>query len=32
MIALGGALAFGLGAKEHASRFLSKLGEEVSDR
>jgi hypothetical protein len=30
MLALGGALAFGLGGKEHASRFLSKLGEEVS--
>lgn len=29
MIALGGALAFGLGGKEHASRLLSKLGEEV---
>jgi hypothetical protein len=32
MIALGGALAFGLGGKEHASRMLSKLGEEVSER
>ena len=30
MVALGGALAFGLGGKEHASRFISKLGEEVS--
>ena len=32
MIALGGALAFGLGGKEHASRLISKLGEEVSER
>jgi len=32
MIALGGALAFGLGAKDHASRFISKLSEEVSHR
>ncbi|MFA5791903.1 MAG: hypothetical protein WC884_02610 [Candidatus Paceibacterota bacterium] len=32
MLALGGALAFGLGAKEHASRFLSKLGEEMSEK
>ncbi len=32
MLSFGGALAFGLGGKEHASRFLSKLGEEVSDR
>lgn len=32
MIALGGALAFGLGAKDHAAKFLSKLGEEMSDR
>ena len=32
MIALGGALAFGLGGKEHASRFISKLSEEVSER
>lgn len=30
MLALAGALAFGLGAKDHASRFISKLGEEVS--
>lgn len=30
MLALAGALAFGLGAKEHASRFISKIGEEVS--
>jgi len=27
MLALAGALAFGLGAKEHAARFISKLGE-----
>jgi small-conductance mechanosensitive channel len=32
MLSLGGALAFGLGGKEHASRFLSKLGEEVSSK
>jgi hypothetical protein len=32
MIALGGALAFGLGAKDHASRLISKLSEEVSER
>ncbi|OGI85684.1 hypothetical protein A3A05_03615 [Candidatus Nomurabacteria bacterium RIFCSPLOWO2_01_FULL_41_12] len=32
MVALAGALAFGLGAKEHASRFISKLGEEVSQK
>jgi len=32
MVALGGALAFGLGGKEHASRLISKLGEEVSER
>ncbi len=32
MLALGGALAFGLGGKEHASRLLSRLGEEVSER
>ena len=30
MLALAGALAFGLGAKEHAARFISKIGEEVS--
>ena len=30
MLAIGGAIAFGLGGKEHASRLLSKLGEEVS--
>jgi hypothetical protein len=29
MIALGGALAFGLGAKDAAGRFIAKLGEEV---
>ncbi|MBU1043637.1 MAG: hypothetical protein KJ915_04475 [Candidatus Omnitrophica bacterium] len=28
MLALGGALAFGLGAKDAAGRFISKLGEE----
>ena len=32
MLALAGALAFGLGAKDHASRFLSKIGEEASHR
>ncbi len=32
MLSFGGALAFGLGGKEHASRFLSKLGEEVSSK
>jgi len=32
MLALAGALAFGLGGKEHASRLLSKLGEETSYR
>jgi len=30
MLAIGGALAFGLGGKEAAGRFISKLGEEVS--
>jgi hypothetical protein len=30
MLALAGALAFGLGGKEHASRLLSKLSEETS--
>ena len=30
MLALGGALAFGLGGRDAASRFISKLGEEVS--
>ena len=29
MLALAGALAFGLGAKDHASRFLSKISEET---
>jgi hypothetical protein len=29
MLALAGALAFGLGAKDHASRFISKLSEEI---
>ena len=29
MLALGGAIAFGLGGKDHASRFISKLSEEV---
>lgn len=29
MLALGGALAFGLGGKDHAARLLSKLGEET---
>ncbi|MCF7833678.1 MAG: hypothetical protein K9L98_00710 [Candidatus Pacebacteria bacterium] len=32
MLSLGGALAFGLGGKEHASRLLSKIGEEMSER
>jgi hypothetical protein len=32
MLALGGALAFGLGGKNAAERFLSKLGEEVSHK
>ncbi len=32
MLALGGALAFGLGSKDAASRFISRLGEEVSQR
>ncbi|MEO7597084.1 MAG: hypothetical protein ABIS26_01625, partial [Candidatus Paceibacterota bacterium] len=32
MRALGGALAFGLGGREHASRLLTRLGEEVKDR
>lgn len=30
MLALGGALAFGLGAKDAAARFISKLGDEMS--
>lgn len=29
MIALGGALAFGLGAKDHAGHLISKIGEEI---
>ncbi|HEV7423796.1 MAG TPA: hypothetical protein VGO21_01245 [Candidatus Paceibacterota bacterium] len=32
MLAIGGALAFGLGGKEAASRFIAKLSEEVSHR
>ncbi len=32
MIALGGALAFGLGGKEAAGRLISRLGEEMSHR
>ncbi len=32
MVALGGALAFGLGAKDAAGRFIDKLSEEVSHR
>ena len=32
MLALAGALAFGLGAKDHASRLLSRMGEEMSHR
>ncbi|HEU0085568.1 MAG TPA: hypothetical protein VFQ59_01265 [Candidatus Paceibacterota bacterium] len=32
MLALSGALAFGLGGKDHASRLISRLGEEVSNR
>ncbi|HWA32278.1 MAG TPA: hypothetical protein VG694_02410 [Candidatus Paceibacterota bacterium] len=32
MIAIGGALAFGLGAKDQAGRFVSKLGEDMSHR
>jgi hypothetical protein len=31
MLALAGALAFGLGAKDHAARFLSKLSEETHE-
>jgi len=30
MVALGGALAFGLGGKDAAARFLTKVGEEVN--
>lgn len=32
MLALGGALAFGLGGRDAAARFISKLGEEMSHR
>ncbi|KKP24154.1 MAG: Conserved TM helix repeat-containing protein [Candidatus Nomurabacteria bacterium GW2011_GWE1_32_28] len=32
MLALGGALAFGLGAKDAAGRLISKLGEEMSHK
>jgi len=32
MVALGGALAFGLGGKDAAARFLAKVGEEMSHR
>ncbi|OGI81976.1 hypothetical protein A3I95_02360 [Candidatus Nomurabacteria bacterium RIFCSPLOWO2_02_FULL_44_12] len=32
MVALGGALAFGLGGKDTAARFLAKVGEEMSHR
>ena len=32
MLALGGALAFGLGGRDAAARFLAKLSEEASDR
>lgn len=32
MLALGGALAFGLGAKDAAGRLVSKLGEEMSHK
>lgn len=32
MLALGGALAFGLGGRDHAARFISKVGEEMSHR
>lgn len=32
MLSLAGALAFGLGGKDAASRFISKVGEEVSHR
>lgn len=32
MLALAGALAFGLGAKDEAGRFIAKLGNEVSER
>ncbi|MCX6747713.1 MAG: hypothetical protein NTW98_02075 [Candidatus Nomurabacteria bacterium] len=32
MLSLGGALAFGLGGKDAASRLISKIGDEVSNR
>jgi hypothetical protein len=32
MIALGGALAFGLGGKDAAGRFIARLGEESAHR
>ncbi len=32
MLALGGALAFGLGAKDAAARLLSRVGEEMSEK
>lgn len=32
MIAVAGALAFGLGAKDHASKLISKIGEDMSHR
>ncbi len=32
MLSLGGALAFGLGGRDAAARFLAKVGEEVSHR
>jgi len=32
MLALGGALAFGLGGKEAAGRLISKIGEEISHK
>jgi hypothetical protein len=32
MLALGGALAFGLGGKDAAARFISRLGEEASHK
>jgi len=32
MMAVAGALAFGLGAKDHASRLISKIGEDMSHR
>lgn len=32
MLSIGGALAFGLGGKDAAARFISRLGEEISHR